>query len=202
MTRVHAILAWRTWRASASSLAALSCVIRQERKGRLWTRIWAMTGVVLGERLDATSQMHAGGAPGGRWELQIQHEQPAGAAWERYAWMQGQSFWMEHAFHEGKEPVEHGAIPDTCMIGMASSHQPGKPALLFTARLKSRTRNTAPLLSARDITELLDHDLPRKGRSEDDVIGQIRERHTQRQADLDRRREHKIGLVKTLTNYS
>ena len=67
-------------------------------------------------------------------------------------------------------------------------------ALLFSTKVRIGESGQAPLLSVRDITELLDYYLPRKGRTEKEVRAQIKERHRQRQADLDRRRDHKIGL--------
>ena len=51
-----------------------------------------------------------------------------------------------------------------------------------------------PLLSVRDITELLDYYLPRRGMTEKEVIGRIRERHKKRQSDIDRRKNEKTGI--------
>ena len=47
-------------------------------------------------------------------------------------------------------------------------------ALLFTIKMRLNTRIEAPLLSTRDIIELLDFYLSRKGLTEAEVIGQIR----------------------------
>ena len=67
-------------------------------------------------------------------------------------------------------------------------------ALLFTTLEKQHTREDHPLLSCRDITELLDHYLPRRGVSEAEVLARMAKRHMQRQRDIDRRRKHRTGL--------
>ena len=50
-------------------------------------------------------------------------------------------------------------------------------AQLFTVKAREQLNSTAPLLTPRDITELLDRYLPRKNRSEAEVIAQIKHRH-------------------------
>jgi len=67
-------------------------------------------------------------------------------------------------------------------------------ATVFMAREKRRSRVEFPLLSCRDIVELLDHYLPRRNREEKEVHGQIKKRHAARQRDIDRRKRHKPGL--------
>lgn len=113
---------------------------------------------------------------------------------EHYAWMQGQGFWIEHAFHEAISQLGmaqyqvrvwkgwHHHISLTCL------------ALLFSTKMKLQTRSKVPLLSTRDITEPLDFYLPRKGLTEAGVLAQIRQRHRQRQQDLDRRKLHRTGI--------
>ena len=67
-------------------------------------------------------------------------------------------------------------------------------ALLLSTKLKMEVGTETPLLSTRDITELLDYYLPRKGVTADEVLARIRERHRQRQRDIDRRKKHKTGI--------
>ena len=67
-------------------------------------------------------------------------------------------------------------------------------AQLFSEKTRNTNQESHPLLSARDITELLDYYLPRKKRSESEVLAQITERHRLRQLDLERRRNHTTGL--------
>ena len=50
-------------------------------------------------------------------------------------------------------------------------------ALLFTQKLQLKLAGNAPLLSVRDITELLDYYLPRKRIDEAEVLNTIHDRH-------------------------
>lgn len=119
-----------------------------------------------------------------------------GSTWERLAWMQGQRFWMEHAFHEAKSQLGMAQYQVRVWRGWHHHISLVCLALLLSVRIKQITREQAPLLSTRDITELLDIYLPRKGLNEQEVIAQIRQRHRQRQADIDRRKNLKLGLPK------
>ena len=67
-------------------------------------------------------------------------------------------------------------------------------ALLFTQKLQLKLAGNAPLLSVRDITELLDYYLPRKRIDEAEVLNTIHDRHKWRRMDLDRRIERINGL--------
>jgi SRSO17 transposase len=114
--------------------------------------------------------------------------------WEHYAWMQGQRFWIEHAFHEAKSQLGMAQYQVRVWKGWHHHISLVCLALLFTIKMRLNTRIEAPLLSTRDITELLDFYLPRKGLTEAEVLEQIRQRHRQRQMDIDRRRLHRPGL--------
>ena len=67
-------------------------------------------------------------------------------------------------------------------------------ATLFMDETKVRHKKSQPLLSYRDITELLDYYLPRRHREEEEVHRQIRKRHSARQRDLDRRQAQRTGI--------
>ncbi len=66
-------------------------------------------------------------------------------------------------------------------------------ALLFTLKERCRAITHTPLLSARDIVELLAQYLPRRPRSEAAVLRQMQKRHAARQRDLDNRRRRFQG---------
>ncbi len=72
-------------------------------------------------------------------------------------------------------------------------------ALLFTEIYKETVKVETPLLTARDITELLAYYLPRRDRTEAEVHEQIRKRHRIREADLKRREHQKTGIPPDLT---
>ena len=67
-------------------------------------------------------------------------------------------------------------------------------ATVFMAKEKQTCRTSHPLLSCRDIVELLDHYLPRRHRDEEELHAQIQKRHAARQRDIDRRLQQKPGL--------
>lgn len=118
---------------------------------------------------------------------------------QRHAWRQGQRFWIEHAFHEAKSQLGMAQYQVRGWRGWHHHMALVCLAQLFSEKTRDVARQEHPLLSVRDITELLDYYLPRKSRSEDEVIGQILKRHKQRQQDLNRRKNHLSGLPPNLT---
>jgi SRSO17 transposase len=113
---------------------------------------------------------------------------PANTAWERLAYMQAQRFWIERCFQDAKSE-----------LGMAQYEVRGWPgwhhhitlaclALLFLLKERCKASVHTPLLSARDIVELLAIYLPRRPRNEAEVLRQMQQRHAARQSDLDNRR--------------
>jgi SRSO17 transposase len=112
----------------------------------------------------------------------------ADTPWERLAYMQAQRFWIERCFQDAKSE-----------LGMAQYEVRGWPgwhhhitlaclALLFLLKERCRASVHTPLLSARDIVELLAIYLPRRPRNEPEILRQIQQRHAVRQRDLDNRR--------------
>lgn len=111
----------------------------------------------------------------------------ADTPWERLAYMQAQRFWIERCFQDAKSE-----------LGMAQYEVRGWPgwhhhitlaclALLFLLKERCGATVHTPLLSARDIVELLAIYLPRRPRNEPEVLRQIQQRHAARQRDLDNR---------------
>jgi SRSO17 transposase len=168
---------------------------RQGQKGQLTTRCWAVP-VWCWEKGRATARQRM---------LVVRRDADdaykysltnltSNQTWEHYAWMQGQRFWIEHAFHEGKSQLGMAQYQVRVWKGWHHHISLVCLALLFTIKMRLNARIEAPLLSTRDITELLDFYLPRKGLTEAEVLEQIRQRHRQRQMDIDRRRLHRPGL--------
>jgi SRSO17 transposase len=90
--------------------------------------------------------------------------------WEHYAWMQGQRFWIEHAFHEAKSQLGMAQYQVRVWKGWHHHISLACLALLFSTKMTLRTHSKVPLLSTRDITALLDFYLPRKGLPEAEVL--------------------------------
>ena len=112
----------------------------------------------------------------------------ADTQWERLAYMQAQRFWIERCFQDAKSE-----------LGMAQYELRGWPgwhhhmalvclALLFLLKERCKARVHTPLLSARDIVELLAIYLPRRPRNEEEILRQMHRRHAARQRDIDHRR--------------
>jgi SRSO17 transposase len=168
---------------------------RQGQKGRLTTRCWAVpVWCWEKDRARARQRMlvvRRDADDAFKYSLtNLTNNQP----WERYAWMQGQRFWIEHAFHEAKSQLGMAQYQVRVWKGWQHHISLTCLALLFTTKMRLNTCIETPLLSTRDITELLDFYLPRKGLSEAEVLEQIRQRHSQRQMDIDRRKLLRPGL--------
>ncbi len=119
---------------------------------------------------------------------------PGGKPLKYYAGIQGQRYWIEHAFHEAKSQLGMAQYQVRVWGGWHHHMALVCMALLFTTKYKAQMKEQTPLLTARDITELLAYYLPRRDKEESEVHERIRIRHRKRQEDLDRRRERKIGL--------
>lgn len=120
---------------------------------------------------------------------------PQNTSLKRYGYVQNQRYWIEHAFHEAKQDL--GMSQYQVRVWQGWHHHMALVCLstLFTAKEKQRCKETLPLLSYRDIVELLEYYIPRRSRDEAEVHAQIRKRHKSRQRDLDRRRNKITGIA-------
>ena len=168
---------------------------RQGQKGELWARLWVCEvwswendwakprKRKLIVRCDAD----------GSYKYTLTNKLNENS-WQRYGWLQGQRFWIEHAFHEAKSQLGMAQYQVRVWRGWHHHMSLVSMALLLSTKLKMVVKTETPLISVRDITELLDYYLPRKGITEDEVHARIRERHKKRQQDIDRRKTHKTGI--------
>jgi SRSO17 transposase len=179
----------KTLTARCFSAEARDVAIRDATKGPLhaplWVRpIWVWDGkaptarqrlLIVRQEADGTFKYSMSNAA-------------ADTAWERLAYMQAQRFWIERCFQDAKSE-----------LGMAQYEVRGWPgwhhhmalaclALLFLVQERRVASVHTPLLSARDIVELLAIYLPRRPRNEAEVLRQMQQRHAARQKDLDNRR--------------
>jgi SRSO17 transposase len=101
---------------------------------------------------------------------------------EELAYMQGQRHWIERAFEDAKSQL--GMADYEVRKWRGWHHHMAMVALAMLFLLKERVEHeqSAPLLSARDIVELLAFYLPRRRRNEEEVISDLVKRHRQRQA--------------------
>jgi hypothetical protein len=76
---------------------------------------------------------------------------------QRLAYIQGQRFWIEHAFQEAKSQLGMAQYQVRVWRGWHHHMALVALAMLFTLGEQSKSKPHAPLLSVRDLTELLDH---------------------------------------------
>jgi SRSO17 transposase len=105
----------------------------------------------------------------------------------RLVYMQRQRFWIEHAFGQAKSQLGMAQYQVRKWLGWHHHIALACLASLFALKEQMLQQAEIPLLSVRDITELLEYYLPRKGRSESEVIQAMLDRHRRRQKDIDRR---------------
>ena len=168
---------------------------RQGQKGKLRARLWVRKvwcwengweqarPRLLVVRQDAD----------GQFKYSLSNLSP-GQDWEHYAWVQGQRYWIEHAFHEAKSQLGMAQYQVRVWRGWHHHMSLVSMALLFTVQIRQELAEDTPLLSTRDITELLDYYLPRRHRDEAEVLARIRLRHEKRKYDLERRKAQSTGI--------
>lgn len=171
---------------------------RQGSKGKLCARIW-VTDVWVGDpRKDGEPRRRrlvVRQDESGDFKYSLTNLPPQ--SWKRDAYVQGQRYWIEHGFHEAKSQL--GMAQYQVRVWRGWHHHMALVILstLFMQREKTRLGGNRPLISYRDITELLDFYLPRRNRNEKEVLAQISKRHKARQRDIDRRRSRKTGIPST-----
>ncbi len=108
--------------------------------------------------------------------------------WERLAYMQAQRFWIERCFQDAKSELGLAQYEVRGWLGWHHHVTLVCLALLFLLKERTRAQSHTPLLSARDIVELLAIYLPRRPRDESEVLRQMHRRHAARLSDLSNRR--------------
>lgn len=160
--------------------------IRHTTKGTLRARIWVRQVWVWD-----------GEAPTARARLLVVRQEAddtfkyslsnaaADTPWERLAYMQAQRFWIERGFQDAKSELGMAHYEVRGWVGWHHHMALVCLALLFLLEERQRVHPQVPLLSARDIVELLAIYLPRRPRDEAEVLRQMQRRHAARQRDLD-----------------
>lgn len=167
--------------------------IRDSAKGRLCARVWAA-------RVWQWDGESAAARP--RWLVVRQDADGAfkyslancavTTSWERLAYMQAQRYWIERGFQDAKSELGMAQYEVRGWIGWHHHQALVCLAQLFLLKQRILLNSELPLLSARDLVELLAFYLPRRPRSETEVIRQLRKRHVARQRDINRRRHIRI----------
>lgn len=107
---------------------------------------------------------------------------PAKASKKRLAYMQGQRFWIERVFEDGKSQCGMADYQMRSWLGWHHHMALVMMAMLFMLSERIRNKKEYPLLSCADIEGLLARFLPRRNTTVDEVIAEMEKRHKQRQA--------------------
>ena len=110
---------------------------------------------------------------------------PADTPAPRLAFMQGQRYWIERALQQGKQDVGLGDYQVRGWRGWHHHMTLVMMAMLFLLEERRLHQQTRPLLSGRDIRALLNHFLPRRDTTIEEVLRQMEVRHRKRQAAID-----------------
>ena len=105
---------------------------------------------------------------------------PAGTSWQRLGYMQAQRFWIERSFQDAKSELGMADYEVRSWRGWHHHMTLVCMAQLFVTRERILCAPEMPLLSARDVVELLTYYLPRRNRSPDEIEQRIRKRHVLR----------------------
>jgi SRSO17 transposase len=162
--------------------------IRDATKGPLRAKVWVRAVWVWDGQAPAASPrlLIVRQEADGTFKYSLSNA-PAGTAWERLAYMQAQRFWIERCFQDAKSELGLAQYEVRGWTGWHHHLALGCLALLFLLKERSGATAHTPLLSARDLVELLALYLPRRPRTEAEVLRQMQQRHAARQRDLDNR---------------
>ncbi len=166
------------------------CVLRDSTRGKLRVdiahrRVWVWDGE------EATPRC---------WHLVVRREvgspktikyslsnAPADTPLECLAEMQGERFWVERAFEDGKGAC--GLADYQAVGGRAWHHHVTMVmlAMLFIAEQRVAHQPGLALLTPRDIVEMLKETLPRKPQGKEALVARINQRHARRHAAIESR---------------
>lgn len=120
---------------------------------------------------------------------------PESTAWEELAYRQAQRFWIERAFEDAKSELGMAQYEVRSWRGWHHHISLVCLAMLFVLKERLSAAKHTPLLSTRDIVELLAHYLPRRHRSEEQIFLSMQLRHQQRAKDIALRQKKRRKFV-------
>jgi SRSO17 transposase len=189
------------WAQARFAAESREITLRESTRGALRAKIWVME-VWQWEPADARAR---------RRLLVVRQEQDGTfkyslsnatreTTWERLAYMQTQRFWIERAFQDAKSEL---GMADYEVRGWKGWHHHMALvclALLFTLKERIAHAQSIPLLTVRDIVELLEIYLPRRSRDPDEVLAAMARRHQTRKKLIDsaqrKARKSKLKITK------
>src|SRR5512143_529296 len=174
----------------------------QQQPAAAWQRVYVRDGAKGPVQVDILHRrvwLWDGKEPQGRqWHVIVRREvdtpteikyslsnAAAGTSAPRLAFMQGQRYWIERSLQHGKQDVGLGDYQVRSWRGWHHHMALVMMAMLFTLEERRLHQHTHPLLSGTDIRALLNHFLPRRDTTLEEVLRQMEVRHRKRQAAID-----------------
>jgi SRSO17 transposase len=158
--------------------------LRETTKGPLRARLWVRRVWLWDERHDTRARARlliVRREADGTHKYSLSNA-PAATAWTRLGFMQCQRFFIERAFQDAKSELGMAHYEVRGWRGWHHHLALCCLALLFTLKERIACAEAVPLLSVRDLVELLDFYLPRKKRDPDQVLAKLHARHAARAA--------------------
>lgn len=156
-------------------------LIRKTTQGELRARVWVSQVWVWEKGSPTATSRTLVAREMADGEIKISWTNaPASTRWEELAYMQAQRHWVERTFQDCKSELGMAQYEVRKWRGWHHHMTLVSLAMLFVTKERMEHSEGAPLLSARDIVELLEYYLPRRGGTADEVIGDLVHRHHQR----------------------
>ena len=156
-------------------------VIRKTTQGELRARVWVGEAWVWDEKEERSIRRALVAREMEDGEIKTSWTNaPATMSWESLAYMQAQRHWVERTFQDGKSQLGMAQYEIRKWRGWHHHMALVSLAMLFMLKERVAHSESAPLLSARDIVELLEYYLPRRGGKEEEVLADLITRHEQR----------------------
>lgn len=185
--RVQTVAAWtQEGFAAESRLVTVRETTHGKLRARLWVKVlwqWDGSSRKARPRLLIVRQEEDGS-----FKYSLSNSPPE-TSWEQLAYRQAQRFWIERGFQDAKSELGMAQYEVRGWRGWHHHMTLVCLAMLFILQERVLAADHTPLLSARDIVELLTFYLPRRNRQEDEVFRCLQARHELRRRDMERRKK-------------
>jgi SRSO17 transposase len=178
------------WAQSGFDDESRTISIRETTRGTLKARLWVKTlwqwdgsSAPARPRLLIVRQEEDGG-----FKYSLSNHPPT-TSWEQLGYMQAQRFWIERGFQDAKSELGMAQYEVRGWRGWHHHMTLVCLAMLFILKERVLAADHTPLLSARDIVELLTFYLPRRNRREEEIFRCLQARHELRQREIIRRKK-------------
>jgi SRSO17 transposase len=160
---------------------AREILIRKTTQGELRARVWVSQIWVWEKGTPSATRRILIAREMADGEIKISWTNaPEGKRWEELAYIQAQRHWVERTFQDCKSELGMAQYEVRKWRGWHHHMAMVSLAMLFVMKERIQHSDGAPLLSTRDIVELLEHYLPRRGGTAEEVMQDLVRRHTQR----------------------